>query len=91
MNLTNRKLFCLFLIMGIGISCLATLPGCSGSKAPPAKAMDEGMASYITPDATAAGVIYPQSILSKPDMDADFVKTITDSGQKDLGFDPKDI
>ena len=97
MSPIGRKTICLLLALSMSVSPSMVL----AAQAAPEQTATNGVAangvaaggdlSYIIPEATIAGVVYPRRVLTNPSMEMLPLEVLSAAGIKEAGIDPMDV
>ena len=92
MNTIGRKTICLLLALSMSVSPSMVL----AAQAAPQQTAANGVAtngdlSYIIPEATIAGVVYPRRVLTDLSMEMLPLEVFSTVGIKEAGIDPMDV
>lgn len=88
----RRKLPCAIVWMLLVAMAFSPSMVCAQSPAAAARASKPKLdAGYITPDSVAVVSLYPQSVLTSPEMELLPIEVLSAAGMKELGIDPLDI
>ncbi len=86
MDQIGRKTICLLLALSMSIT-----PSMALAAQPAAKQAANDDLSYIVPEATVAGVVYPRRVLTDPAMEMLPLEVLSAAGIKEGGIDPMNV